>query len=584
MSYVDLQSFLRDLESTGDLKRVAAEVDPELEVTEIATRLVRDEGPAVLFENVKGSSYPLAINILASGRRIERALGVPPGELGEELARFVERVNPPTLGTLWAERSTAWKLLKTRPLNVRRAPVQEVVPERPDLGELPILKCWPEDGGKFITFPLVMTRDPETGAGNLGIYRMHVYDGRTTGMHMQAAKGGGFHYYKAEKRGEPLEVAVALGGDPALLLASVLPLPEGLDEIAFSGLMRNRRTPLKAARTVHMRVPANAEFILEGLLLPEERQMEGPFGDHFGHYSEAHEFPVFHIRAITHRRSPIYPATVVGKPPQEDRYLGDAGQELLNPLIRLVHPEIRDMWAYYESGFHHLLVVAVEPRFTREHLKTAMGLFGQGQLALTKALVLVNPGVNVRDFSAVLKAIRHNFEAPEDFLLIARAPGDTLDFTTPQWHHGSKIVIDATGEARPAAAVPMPANLRAIAPDIVKTRLVGRTLLAVQAERNARGTLETLVHSPYLSSVKIVAVVSEDIDIQDDVQLIWGIFTRFDPARDIVFSEMRMEGAVPAYRGIMGIDASFKQGYPAPLTMRSDIVEKVDRRWDEYWR
>ncbi len=590
MAYSDLQSFLNDLEREGDLVRISAPVDAELEITEIATRQVRAGGPALLFENVKGARYPLAINVLATERRIERALGMHPSEFGEELVRFVERVNPPTLKNLWRNRKTGFRMLKIRPKRVRRAQSQQVVDASPNLLDMPILKCWPDDGGRFLTLPLVTSRDPDTGVGNMGIYRMHVYDQRTTGMHMQITKGGGFHQRAAEKMGRDLPMAVALGGDPALLLAAVMPLPEGIDEVAFSGILRNQRTRMARGKTVDLPVPADAEFIIEGVIPAGERRLEGPFGDHFGHYSGSHDFPVFHVRAITHRKNPIYPATVVGRPPQEDRYLGDAAQQALNPLMRLIHPEIKDLWAYYESGFHHLLVVAVESRFTREHIKTALGLLGMGQLALTKAIVLVDPGVNVRDPGAVLAAIRQNFDAPEDFQLIARAPGDTLDFTTGKWHHGSKMIIDATSGGEGAdgsrnGAVALPADLRAIAPAVRKHRLVGQTMLAVQVDRgdDARGVVEALVRSGLLSSVKIVAVVSDDVDLDDDVDLIWGIFTRFDPAQDVVFTEMTMRGAVPVYSGVMGIDASWKSGYPAPLVMTDEVSQRVTSRWHEYF-
>jgi len=587
VSYSDLQTFLRDMESEGDLIRITAEVDPELEITEIATRAVKERMPILFFENVRGARYPLAINILATEKRIERALGMHPEEFGEDLVSFVEQANSPSLRNLWRNRKTGFRMLNIRPKKVRRPAVQQVVEDTPDLGHMPILKCWPDDGGRFITLPLVTSRDPITGKGNMGIYRMHVYDGRTTGMHMQITKGGGYHYQIAEKFGRDLPMAVALGGDPALLLAAVMPLPEGIDEVAFSGILRNKRTGIARAKSIDLPVPANAEFIIEGVVPAYERRREGPFGDHFGHYSDAHDFPVFHVRAITHRKNPVYPATVVGRPPQEDRYLGDAAQQALNPLMRLIHPEVKDLWAYYESGFHHLLVVAVSSRYTREHIKTALGMLGQGQLALTKAIILVNDDVKVNDPAAVLAAIRRNFDTPEDFQLIARAPGDTLDFTTVKRHHGSKMIIDATGGDPPLGGpTAMPADLRAIAPDAMKWRLVGQTLLAVQVKRggDARGTLTRLVKSPLLSKIKIISIVSDDVNIEDDVDLIWGIFTRFDPAQDLVFTEMKMRGAIPVYEGVMGIDASFKDGYPEPLTMPQEIIEKVDSRWNEYFQ
>ena len=587
MPFSDLQTFIRALEAEGELRRVTAPVSPELEITEIATRMVKSGGSAMLFENVEGANFPLAINLLASERRIELALGMHPEQIGEELVTFAERINPPTLGALWANRRTAFRLLRSRPKRVRRGPASEIVDNTPSLSELPVLKCWPGDGGRFITFPLVISRDPDTAAPNMGIYRMHVYDPVTTGMHMQIQKGGGFHHHRAESRNEPLEMAVALGGDPALMLAAVMPLPEGIDELAFSGIIRGGRTPTMRGRTVGLNVPANAEFVLEGRVPAGRRMTEGPFGDHFGHYSEAAEFPVFELTTITHRKDAIYPATVVGKPPQEDRYLGDAAQVALKPIIRLLRREIVDLWAYYEAGFHNLLVVAVQERYPREALKTAFGLLGEGQLSLTKALVLVSGDVNPRDPSAVLQAIRRNFDAETDFHLIARTAIDTLDFTGEEMHKGSKMIIDATGPPASAGgvrAVGLPANLERLAPGIMRSRLVGRALLAVQTSGNGRQVMQDLVSNPLIGAVKIVAVVSEDVDIDDDVELLWGIFTRFDPARDVLFSNSEFKGIEPVHSGVMGIDATWKAGYPEPLVMDQEIIERVDTRWDDYWK
>ncbi len=585
MAFTDLQSFLKLLEKEGEIHRVTEEVDAELEVTEIATRAVKEGLPALLFENVKGSDYPLVINSMASMRRIELALGRPPEALGEEIVRFMEDVNPPSPGAFWRNRKTGWRLLKIRPKNTRRALSQQVV-EEPRLDRLPILKCWPEDGGRFVTLPLVISRDPETGAGNMGMYRMQVYDQRTTGMHMQIQKGGGFHYQLAERQGRPLEMAVAVGGDPSLILAAIMPLPEGLDEVAFSGIVRGQRTPLTKAKTIDLRVPAHAEFVFEGVVKPGVRRLEGPFGDHFGHYSQAADHPVFEITRVTRRKNAIYPATVVGRPPQEDRYLGDAAQLALTPLIRLLRREIRDMWAYYEAGFHNLLVVSVDPRYAREPIKTALGLFGEGQLSLTKTLVLVGPDVNPRNPGQVMQAIRRNFDAEEDFHLIARTAADTLDFTGEAVHKGSKMILDATagpdGEGS-YTAVALPADIGSIAPGIGKHRLVGKTMLVVQTAGEGRVVVQKLVDNPLLGGVKIVAAVSDDVDLDDNESLLWGIFTRFDAVRDVVFSRSEFRGLAPVYSGVMGIDATWKQGYQPPLVMDPEIVKKVDAKWSRYW-
>jgi menaquinone biosynthesis decarboxylase len=587
LAYADLRSFLHALEKQKELKRITLEVDPELEITEIATRVVKEEGPALLFEKVKGSPYPLAINIFGSMRRIEIALGKTPQELGAELAKLVQATQPPSVKGLWSSRRTLWRMLSMRPKRVRRAKSQELV-EEPNLAQWPVLKCWPGDAGRFITFPLVITQHPLTRARNVGLYRMQVHSFNSAGLHWQIQKGGGFHYVEAEKRNQTLPVAVAIGCDPYLLMAAIAPLPEGMDEVAFSGFLRGSATPMARAKSIPMDVPAFADFILEGDAAPQERAMEGPFGDHFGHYSHAASFPVFRVRKVTRRRDPIYLAAVVGKPPQEDRYLGDALQEILSPLIRMMRPEVQDLWAYYEAGFHNLLVVGVNQRYAKEGMKTALGLLGEGQLSLTKCLILVDPQVNVRDFHAVLHAIQQNFDPSEDFLMIPGVAQDTLDFTSYSMNLGSKMVIDATRKGRPTASRKMLSS-RGLKGDPKRkdSRIIGwhiwdDTLLAVQVIKDGRKVLEQLVRDPDLEGVKIIAMVSPDVDLDDRVSTLWGIFTRFDCARDVVFTETTLVGSVARPSGCLGIDATFKTGYPEPLEMPEDIREKVSARWSAY--
>lgn len=584
MPFRDLQSFLTHLEANRMLKRVRVEVDPELEITEIVTRVVREEGPALLFERVKGSPFPLAINFFGSHKHIEMVLGMHPEALGEKLAQLIETINPPSPSSLWKTRPFWPRLLATRPKRVGHAACHEVI-EEPNLDRLPILKCWPGDGGRFVTFPLVLTRDPVSRASNLGIYRMHVYAKDQTGMHMQIQKGGGFHYYQAEKKDKPLELACVLGADPALMLSAIFPLPEGLEEIVFSGLVRGKPTRMTRARTLDIDVPADAEFVLEGVVPPGERHAEGPFGDHYGHYSEAAPFPVFHIQKVTRKAKPIYPAAVVGKPPQEDRYMGEAAGMILKPFIKMIRSELRDLWAFYETGFHNLLAVSVEGRYTSEPIKTALGLLGEGQLGLSKVVVIVDPDVDVRSFPRVLRAIGRYFDPREDFLLISRAPFDTLDFTSFKMHLGSKMVLDATGGTDPVPAPehPIKTDPRDAAPGILGWRLLEDTLLAVTVNGEAGGVLDALLASDAFAALKIIAAVSPDVDLQDDVSLLWGIFTRFDPARDVRFASTRIHGIKPVYEGVMGIDATFKTGYPQALVMDEAIKERVDKRWNSYW-
>ncbi len=593
MPFSDLRSFLQALESAGELRRVKLEVDPELEITEIAVRAVQQKLPALFFEKVKGSPYPLTIGVLASEKRIELALGKHAQQIGQELLEFVERLNPPSPKAVLQSLPALLRFTKMRQRRSFIAPSQELTGD-PDLSRLPIIKCWPGDGGRFVTFGLVISRDPRKGRRNMGVYRMHVYDKSSTGMHWQLEKGGSAH--AADSRGQVLEVAVAIGCDPCMLIAAVAPLPEGMDEIAFAGYLRGNPTSMTRGKTIGIDVPAKAEFILEGTVDPNDIRPEGPFGDHFGHYSHAAPFPVFRIRRITHRKNPIYLAAVVGKPPQEDKFIGNATQQMLGPLVKVIHPEIEDLWAYYETGFHSLLVVSVRERYHKEAIKSALGLLGIGQTSLTKVLVLVSEGVNVRSFHEVLKEIKNDFDPTEDFLLLPGTAYDTLDFTSFTFELGSKMILDATRKGGRSGQHSVDSSqyvagkgVSGIDPGtltagIVSYRYIEGTLLAVKVVNNSREIVEGLMKHPLLQNVKMIAAVSPDVDLNDDENLLWGIFTRFEPARDVFFAYAELRASSPIYSGPMGIDATWKQGYPEPLVMDERVVKKVDENWERYWR
>ena len=592
MSFRTLGEFIAFCESKGDVKRITREVDWKYEVTEIGWREARAQGPLLVFENVRGARFPLAVNVLAATRRIEWALGRTPRAVGAEIEEIFHAVPPKALSDLWPLRRHVGRVLASRPQRLTAGPAQESSLGA-DLSSLPILQLWPGDGGRFVTFPLVFTEDPDTHKRNLGLYRIHVYDAKTTGMHWQIGKGGGVHYHKAEKRGEGLEVAVAVGADPATLLAGVAPLPEGIDELAFAGFLRGRPTRMARARSLRMLVPADAEFVIEGVVPPGERRTEGPFGDHFGHYSHAAPFPVFHVRNVTHRRQPVFQASVVGKPPQEDKYMGEAVQDMFTGVLKVIHPEIVDLWAYFEAGFHNLLVVSVENRYAKEGMKTALGLMGTGQLSLTKAIVLVDADVDPRDRRQVFEAIARHFDPSEDFLLVPGVPLDTLDFTSGRMNLGSKMVIDAQSHSRPvgssggsATASRPAAELLATVPDpravdarVKDWRMAWGGMLVVQVAGDGRAVVEGLVRRPEYAAVKLVVAVSEDVPLADDDLLLWGIFTRFDCARDTVPAEVETRGAWTVCRGPLGFDATFKDGYPAPVENLPAVIERVDSWW-----
>jgi 4-hydroxy-3-polyprenylbenzoate decarboxylase len=559
-------------------------VDPILEVSELVQRVVREQGPALLFEQPLGSSVPLVMNLFGTMQRVELALGRHPQAIGAELVETLQRLNPPSFSSLWGARRFIARARHMRPRLVGRGPSQELVQQPPKLTELPHLQCWPRDGGRFVTFGPTITEDPHSHRRNYGLYRLQIFDEATTGMHWQSMKGGRGHHWEAERRGEALPVAVVLGGDPIMMLAAILPLPEDMDELAFAGFLRGAPTRMVKGRTIPIPVPADADIIIEGIVPPGERRMEGPFGDHFGHYSEAAEFPVFRVSAITRRRNALYPATVVGKPPQEDKVMGVAAGEMIGPLIRMINPNVVDLYAHENASFHNLLGVSVRERHPREVLKTAFNLLGTGQLALTKVTVMVREDVNPRRFDALLREIWHRCDPEERMLLLPITPLDTLDYTSYRMHVGSKLVFDATGDvvnpSQPPTTLP---PLEEFDRRVVRARLLAGGWLVVQARTEARALLERLVRWDGLGPVRFVVTVSEDVDLDREPSLMWGIFTRFDPARDLVAESQEFIGARPVYRGRIGIDASWKTGYPEPVSMPEEIVQLVDRRWGEYF-
>ena len=608
-SFRTLGGFLAELDWRGDLKRVTREADGDGEIAEIATREAKAGGPALLFERVRGAEFPLAVNVLAAERRIEWGLGRTPRAIGAELEEILHALPPRRLADLWALRGSAMRALAMRPRRVVHGAAQQYALGA-DLARLPILQLWPKDGGRFLTFPLVLTEHPTTRVRNLGVYRMQVFDPRTTGMHWQIGKGGGFHYHAAERLGRDLPVAVAIGADPATLLAAVAPLPEGMDETAFAGFLRGAPTRFAPATRLAMDVPADTEFVIEGVVPAGERRREGPLGDHFAHYSRVADYPVFHVQNVTHRERPVFQASVVGRPPQEDTFMGEAVAQMFVGALRLLHPEIRDLWAYYEAGFHNLLAVAVGNRYAKEAKKTALGLMGTGQLALTKVIVLVDEDVDVRDRAAVFGAIARNFDPAEDFLLVPGVPLDTLDFTSYTMNLGSKMVLDA--QARPGrAASPPPATVpdpRVFDERIADWRLAWGAMLVVQMNdvvpdadtppgatpawglaadapapepdgTAAREVIAKLLRRPEYAGVKLVVAVSRDVPLDDDVLLLWGIFTRFDCARDVLPAASEARGAWLAVRGPLGVDATWKPGYPEPVSRPAALLARVDAWW-----
>ena len=451
MHFKDIRQFIEFLDERGDLKRITAKVDSDLEITEITDRTIKSGGPALLFENVAGSDAPVAINLMGTHQRTAWALGVENiDDLTSRVRKLLGLAQGPPSGLMGKVRvlGDLVSVARTQPKIVRRAPCQDVVVtgEDVDLNILPALKCWPDDAGRYITLPLVVSRDPESGRRNVGIYRMQIFDRNTTGMHWQTHKGGAHHYRVGEsQRLQKLEVAVALGGDPAAIWSGSMPLPPDMDEFAIAGLIREEPVELVKCKTVDLEVPAHAEYVLEGYVTPGELRPEGPFGDHTGYYSPAEDYPVFHVTTMTHRKNPIYPTTMVGRPPTEDFFMGKAAERIMLPILQMALPEIVDMNMPAEGAFHNLLIVSMRKEYPGHAQKVMHALWGIGLLMLTKTIIVVDHDVNVQDPSEVAWRVTNNINPATD-ITFAEGPIDDLDHATPIPKFGSKMGIDATAK------------------------------------------------------------------------------------------------------------------------------------------
>ncbi|HYY14952.1 MAG TPA: menaquinone biosynthesis decarboxylase [Chthoniobacterales bacterium] len=457
MPYRSFRQFVEALDRAGELKRVDIPVDTNLVITEWADREMKSAngGKALLFEQptIDGgaSQFPVAINTMGSGKRIAMALGRESvDEIAQEIQLILKAKPPTDLREGWSLLKQGIHLLHAKPKQVRDAPCQEIVHKinnseasQFSLADLPILKCWPKDGGRFITLPNVHTRDPETGTRNVGVYRMQLYDQRTTGMHWQIHKVGARHGKRYYERGERMPVAVTLGGDPVYTFAATAPLPDGLDEILFAGFLRRKSVELVRCRTIDVDVPADVDFVLEGYVQPGEMRPEGPFGDHTGFYTAVEDYPVFHVTLVTHRRDAIYPTTIVGKPPMEDFYIGDATVRIFLPVFKMNFPELVDMTLPAQGVFHNLVFVSIRKQYPYQAFKVMHGLWGMGQMMFSKYIVVVDEDCDVHDTNEVLFRLCANTDPARDTTVI-KNPSDSLDHAPSEQNVGSHMGFDAT--------------------------------------------------------------------------------------------------------------------------------------------
>ena len=446
MAYDDLRDFIRALEKNKELKRIPFEVDPKLEITEFADRSVKNGGPALLFEKPKGSKVPLLINGFASMKRMEIALQVGSvDDVAKRIAEYLEMRMPEGLINKLKMLPKLAEMGAFFPKIVSKGACQEVVKhDNFSLYDYPVLTCWPGDGGPYITLPMVFTKNPETGKRNCGMYRMQVYDERTTGMHWQTHKQGAEHARRRFAEGQTrMDVSVAIGSDPATMYSAILPLPPDLDEMMIAGFLRGSPVEMVKCQTNDLEVPANAEIVLEGYVELGEHRTEGPFGDHTGYYSLADEYPVFHVTCITQRKEPIYATTIVGPPPMEDFYMGKAIERIFLPLMRMQLPEVRDMCMPAEGIFHNIMLVSIRKSYPGHARKVMSAIWGLGQAMFTKCIVVVDEDVDVQNISEVAWRALNNID-PERDIQFTMGPIDSLDHASRLVNYGSKMGVDAT--------------------------------------------------------------------------------------------------------------------------------------------
>jgi UbiD family decarboxylase len=581
--FPDLRTFIDQLRRDRSIVTVDAPVDPYLEVAEIHRRVIAAGGPALLFTNVKGSRFRLVTNLFGSARRAELAFGERPLRLIRRLVHLAETLLPPTPSKLWDARDVGLELLKVGTRRVSTAPVVERVTSDVRLDQLPVITSWPEDGGPFITLPLVYTTHPDRPGHNLGMYRMQVYDARSTGMHWQIGKGGGFHYAVAEARGQGLPVTVFAGGPPALILSAIAPLPENVPEVMLASLIAGQRLPQVHGYGAHPLISA-AEFAFIGEVPAGMRRPEGPFGDHYGYYSLQHEYPVFQIQRMAHRSDAIYPATVVGKPRQEDFFIGDLLQDLLSPLFPLVMPAVEQLWSYGETGYHSLAAAVVKQRYKREAMASAFRILGEGQLSLTKFLLVTDGHVDVRNFKATLEHILARTQLDADLYVFSNLSMDTLDYTGPVVNEGSKGVWLGLGD--PVRELPRQFNATALPRGVTDVRVfcggclvVGAPSFASEPDAAAR-----LAADPAFGGWPLVVITDEpERAARSGMNFLWTTFTRFEPAADIHAADRRVVRNHIAYRGPIVIDARLKPWFPKELEPRDDTAALVTARWKEYF-
>lgn len=582
--FPDLRTFLDRLRQRRDVVAIDAPVDPHLEAAEIHRRVIAAGGPALHFRNLIGHDRTTVTNLFGTAARVELAFGARPKELVERIAALPHELMPPTLGRVWKQRDLAAPLLRLGMRRTGNAPVTELREQPPHATRMPLLTTWKEDGGPFVTLPLVYTQHPDdAGAPNLGMYRMQRYDDEHFGLHWQIGKGGGFHHQIAEARGEALPVNLFLGGPPALILSAIAPLPENVPELMLASLLAGERLAMADNPLGPLPLVANCEYVVVGEALPNVRRPEGPFGDHYGYYSLLHDYPVMKVKGILRRRDAILPATVVGKPRQEDFFIGDFLQDLLSPVFPLVMPNVVDLWSYGETGYHSLSAAVVKQRYKREAMGAAFRILGEGQLSLTKFLLVLDRERDLKDFRSTLEHVLERCDLRTDLYVFGNLSMDTLDYNGPKVNEGSKGVLLGVGD--PIRELPrdfhgdLPAGVTKVRPYCGGCLVVEGPSAADEPGAAAR----IVAHEAFAAWPLVVLVDDADQAARSDFNFLWVTFTRFEPAADLYARHVELQRLHPSFEPPVLIDARLKPSFPDELFCDEETARTVESRWTEYF-
>jgi UbiD family decarboxylase len=585
----DLRSFIEVLKSEQDLLIIDEQVDPCLEIAEIHRRVIERHGPALLFTNVKGSSFPVITNLFGTAKRLDLAFGSKPQEFVKDIVNLAETIMPPTPGKLWKNRQLFIDAARIGLKNTKEAPILENCQRPARLSSLPMLTSWHSDGGPFVTLPLVYTEHPDGKGHNLGMYRIQRHNDTTTGIHWQIHKGGGYHYFEAEKKDRPLPLTLYIGGPPALMLSAIAPLPEDIPELMLSSLLIGSKLPMSEDPLGGHRLVAQAEFAVKGIVPPHIRKPEGPFGDHYGYNSLEHDYPIFEVSHLYHRNDAIYPATVVGRPRQEDFFIGDYLQDLLSPLFPLVMKGVKALKTFGETGFHCLAAARVSNRYPREAFGCGLRILGEGQLSLTKFLVLTDGSIDITDFRSLWTHVLERVRWDRDLFVFANVSQDTLDYTGPSVNKGSKAMLMGLGKEK-IRDLPgefsgtLPGNCSKPVSFMPGTLVIEGSPYSEEPSLGSR-----LAESRELREWPAIILVDSSKEATLSMQeFLWTFFTRFEPAADIYGSATSVKRFHVGLEPPVVFDCRMKPWYTEVLEVDDETKALVDEKFEriipKQWR